>query len=489
MAPDLHDVRLSYVILSRNSSYLQWSFRQPQLSLFQQTLLENDEVFYKTFPAARLALQQNLSEPFWRPQFQVADFAGYGFQPDFLSPDHAPFARRVDGAQCTPHFYTLHNQMVCPCMPSSLAPEGLKSACQTPRMSPRQMHHESASDPAPSSLHITTSQPPDMPYLSQYPQSHQHSPVSDSLASPSSFSHLPYHTPVHFGASPPISPPSHSDFPPPLTPPALVPSSFSPVKTEPEQQFIIDQPYSSLLVPPARRGSLHQITSSRSQRRYSPLFNRTTHQTPKSGGSEGASPINVPVMEWTTTPSPTITVNTNVESSLANAANNTASPAAQSVATVATASVPPSSGTPEARPLLSEPVPGSSNTNTGGNSKRNPDKKPALACVFCRGRKIACGPPLKDGDGKSCKYVVSHREIYLCECLSIHLCSQCQRRSLRCEYPTESRRGMRKKPAANSTTSSASNSTKAKRNANVSSNSQSTTDLDSPKQVAKTKRR
>lgn len=60
------------------------------------------------------------------------------------------------------------------------------------------------------------------------------------------------------------------------------------------------------------------------------------------------------------------------------------------------------------------------------SGKRSPDKKPALACVFCRGRKIACGPPTKDGDGRSC--------------------NQCQRRSLRCEYPTESRRGMRKKP-------------------------------------------
>jgi hypothetical protein len=89
--------------------------------------------------------------------------------------------------------------------------------------------------------------------------------------------------------------------------------------------------------------------------------------------------------------------------------------------------------------------------------------------VFCRGRKIACGPPLKDGDGKSC--------------------NQCQRRGLRCQYPTESRRGMRKKPVMGSATPSASNSTKAKRNANASSNSQSSTNLDSPKLTVKNKRR
>ncbi|KAF9478619.1 hypothetical protein BDN70DRAFT_808504, partial [Pholiota conissans] len=57
------------------------------------------------------------------------------------------------------------------------------------------------------------------------------------------------------------------------------------------------------------------------------------------------------------------------------------------------------------------------------------EKKPPLACLFCRGRKIACGPPLPGSDDKTC--------------------NQCQRRSLRCEYPSESRRGMRKKKAAN----------------------------------------
>ncbi|KIK24762.1 hypothetical protein PISMIDRAFT_373763 [Pisolithus microcarpus 441] len=31
------------------------------------------------------------------------------------------------------------------------------------------------------------------------------------------------------------------------------------------------------------------------------------------------------------------------------------------------------------------------------------DKKPALACLFCRGRKIACGPPLPGTKDKTCK--------------------------------------------------------------------------------------
>jgi len=57
--------------------------------------------------------------------------------------------------------------------------------------------------------------------------------------------------------------------------------------------------------------------------------------------------------------------------------------------------------------------------------KRHLEKKPPLACLFCRGRKIACGPPLPGSPNKTC--------------------NQCQRRSLRCEYPSGSRRGMRKK--------------------------------------------
>ncbi|KAF8957694.1 hypothetical protein BDZ97DRAFT_1669501 [Flammula alnicola] len=58
-------------------------------------------------------------------------------------------------------------------------------------------------------------------------------------------------------------------------------------------------------------------------------------------------------------------------------------------------------------------------------SKRQLEKKPPLACLFCRGRKIACGPPLPGSTDKTC--------------------NQCQRRSLRCEFPSKSRRGMRKK--------------------------------------------
>ncbi|KAJ3844004.1 hypothetical protein F5878DRAFT_603126 [Lentinula raphanica] len=60
-------------------------------------------------------------------------------------------------------------------------------------------------------------------------------------------------------------------------------------------------------------------------------------------------------------------------------------------------------------------------------NRRPAEKKKAqtLACNFCRVRKIACGPPLAGTVEKTC--------------------NQCQRRSRECVFPTESRRGVRKK--------------------------------------------
>jgi hypothetical protein len=37
------------------------------------------------------------------------------------------------------------------------------------------------------------------------------------------------------------------------------------------------------------------------------------------------------------------------------------------------------------------------------HKKRSMDKKPALACLFCRGRKIACGPLVPGSKDRTCK--------------------------------------------------------------------------------------
>lgn len=73
-------------------------------------------------------------------------------------------------------------------------------------------------------------------------------------------------------------------------------------------------------------------------------------------------------------------------------------------------------------------------------SNNLPERKPPLACLFCRGRKIACGPPLPGSIRKTC--------------------NQCRKRSLQCHYPSESRRGMRKKKPLNSSNTTASAATK-----------------------------
>ncbi|KAF9492741.1 hypothetical protein BDN71DRAFT_1171434 [Pleurotus eryngii] len=61
------------------------------------------------------------------------------------------------------------------------------------------------------------------------------------------------------------------------------------------------------------------------------------------------------------------------------------------------------------------------------SDEKPPEKKPPLACLFCRGRKIACGQPLPESKDRTC--------------------NQCQLRSLICEYPLKSRRGKRKEKA------------------------------------------
>ncbi|KAH9171242.1 hypothetical protein EDB89DRAFT_1907107 [Lactarius sanguifluus] len=58
-------------------------------------------------------------------------------------------------------------------------------------------------------------------------------------------------------------------------------------------------------------------------------------------------------------------------------------------------------------------------------TKRSARRKPAIACLFCRERKIACGaPPMGSADPT---------------------CNQCARRSLKCEFPLMSRRGLHKR--------------------------------------------
>ncbi|KAJ7285278.1 hypothetical protein C8J57DRAFT_1291060, partial [Mycena rebaudengoi] len=88
---------------------------------------------------------------------------------------------------------------------------------------------------------------------------------------------------------------------------------------------------------------------------------------------------------------------------------------------------PTSATTRDPRRRRSEHAPPSARSSRERLSDCESPKKPPRACLFCRGRKIACGPPV----GGSIESVGS--------------CNQCQRRAIKCEYSAESRRGMRKK--------------------------------------------
>ncbi|KAK7468744.1 hypothetical protein VKT23_003247 [Stygiomarasmius scandens] len=76
-------------------------------------------------------------------------------------------------------------------------------------------------------------------------------------------------------------------------------------------------------------------------------------------------------------------------------------------------------------PLQKPPQPSAPKATKTRNPAQGEKKSLALACFFCRGRKIACGRQDPNSPDRTC--------------------NQCFRRSLKCEYPTESRRGMRKK--------------------------------------------
>lgn len=222
---------------------------------------------------------------------------------------------------------------------------------------------------------------------------------------------------------------THQNTAAPLSPPALVPATYThdiDSKSD-HQSFFVDSqpsPQRDSSIPPSRRNSLH--LSHRAQRRYSPNYTRPSNLTHKSGSSGGATGTTWPPTSPSSPGSAAQSVSSiglNVDANIGATyvVNNTAAP----VATVISApgpvpsSSPPSTASPvhQAHPSMSSPNQtrtnsANANTTTMGN-KRNPDKKPALACVFCRGRKIACGPPLKDGDGKTCKYVSRFPFIFL----------------------------------------------------------------------------
>lgn len=415
---------------------------QVPLSPFQQTLREKEEEFYKTFPAARLALQAELHHPTWYPVYDDSGcVAGSGFHiSDVQSPSlqlHAPFLH----SHTHPAYSAVsHSTSSYSLQPANLAHQPVEShgahvhdnypvRFTAPLESPLSARPATVPNVVPPPLHVSISAY-DILYQGQYQQQQGTPPVMDSLASPDHLldpahalrNQSPYRSspqqayqspspvdtvynpntfssPVHQEA--PVIPPSTG-----LAQPALNHYDVNPVDAAPpvksEKRYFTElseqEPQRETPVRSSRRNS--QQATLRSQRRYSPQYARPQQSSNKSRGSANTTAVSN--KSWSPSPS---------------------SPTAAGASTSVSAS-PTTTNTSRRSTTTKQATSGSSTTG-----RRHSDKKPALACIFCRGRKIACGPPVKDGDGRTC--------------------NQCHRRSLRCEYPTESRRGMRKKATVN----------------------------------------
>ncbi|KAG9026249.1 hypothetical protein FRB95_009049 [Tulasnella sp. JGI-2019a] len=84
------------------------------------------------------------------------------------------------------------------------------------------------------------------------------------------------------------------------------------------------------------------------------------------------------------------------------------------------------------RSIKSEPEATAGVTGASGANSKKSEKKPFLACKFCRGRKIQCGPGPKLPPEIECKLPPGPRT-----------CNQCHKRGLVCRFPEASRRGLR----------------------------------------------
>jgi hypothetical protein len=80
-----------------------------------------------------------------------------------------------------------------------------------------------------------------------------------------------------------------------------------------------------------------------------------------------------------------------------------------------TAPVTPCPSTPPPTEFLLKSAPSPSIGLSSLPTKNTSEKKPPLACLFCRGRKIACGAPLP-GIKKTCKSVPSSYLFHVVRC-------------------------------------------------------------------------
>ncbi|KAJ7596888.1 hypothetical protein C8J56DRAFT_918575 [Mycena floridula] len=344
-----------------------------ELESFAETQKKEDDRFFATFPGARVANHAN-----------HAQFTGNQLTLFQLGNDNAYH----QGAGTFGFYYDHRNrpgrQYYGPCLPQ---PAIYSPQLETPILSPLSEVQNPYNSPPPfdkaDEPTFGTSLPsPDQPiygYSTLYYDSGSLDGSSQMLPSPQKEEIIPF--------TPPSLPPLYT-----LSSSTVYPSSDHP---EPLMDFLplhdspLEGPCQPLMLPNSHIES--PVTA------LGPVSHPVSHALPASASpqahvfSEAASSPNSPSLPYSTSPASQIP------------------PEQSRVYAYKTAGA---SGSPQ-RP--------SKRTSTA----QKQDRKPSLACFFCRGRKIACGPVDEDSPERTC--------------------NQCQRRSLKCEFPTQSRRGMRKK--------------------------------------------
>ncbi|KIK70832.1 hypothetical protein GYMLUDRAFT_32901 [Collybiopsis luxurians FD-317 M1] len=398
---------------TRPSSYFQdKSNSSPNLTPFAQFLKEDDDRFYATFPAARPHNWVILGDDYRSFSGGAGFNANHGIYASPTSPVHAPNVLDVmhqeypspyhdpDPCSHTPYSYTL-DPSSCGGIPSDEPYNHLTESVPLSQntIQPTQPEFNSASfypqliadsevNPDLHGLqHDNILHPPQPSPVAIQPSAHLHSPQLQRESPGTDFLRSP------------------TDMTDPIFSPAPVENPHSQIYSLSPEAIVAGSPASSLPLPPS---TLSPIEMPEQQ---------FTLPAPPEPHSDSEPPADV---DDSSGPSSSKAVLPKPSVKRKRRRNLSEELQSKSPRSYMYGKIPLEKPAPPPPPQLPK-VPKSRPTTASQSEK----KSLALACFFCRGRKIACGPQDPTSSDRTC--------------------NQCHRRSLKCEYPTESRRGMRKR--------------------------------------------
>ncbi|KAJ8083834.1 hypothetical protein PM082_002600 [Marasmius tenuissimus] len=393
------------------------------MNSFAQFLKEDDERFYETFPEARAAKEAARTVHLHQPSAHY----GQHWTSQQLGEDYGPFG----GGYV---FYYADNEA-----PSANPPGN----CFLEHSTPQPEAHPCAIDPAHSPQASYSHPFPHQVYEHRQPDiTNQHDAeslysIGDSVPSADVNNQSQDYAPVPVVPYPDNSMQRHDVVSSPVE---SAPTFASPQAQEQPQQNVHYNQTLQPAVPAVETPAVDYLPSPESpQSIYSPVDTANSHQHFSADPALGVEPVLVPSSQPITTSSPNPppaffpAEGPRVIADLPSPTTSTFTKTLSVRKRRRTESDEHPPPPPEAGRSYVYKIPLTKpNHNPPKVQKRRPTtpqsnekKNLALACFFCRGRKIACGPHDPTSSDRTC--------------------GQCHRRSLKCEYPTESRRGMRKK--------------------------------------------